>query len=117
MSCWKLRLTYLLLRILQLLETSNGGTNSRRSRSTELPASTSDLLLAASARPDTSSLSSDGVLAAERAGVSGVRRDLESLGDLSQRGTITSSVLTSDTDLKDIWDELVVIFFIPSWFS
>ena len=61
----KLRLTYLLLGILKLLEASNGGTDSRGSRSAQLPASSSNNSLATSARPDASSLSSDGVLTAE----------------------------------------------------
>jgi hypothetical protein len=99
MGAWKLRLNYLLLSVLQLLKTSDGTTHSRSGSSSELPASTSDLSLATSARPDASGLSSNGVLSAERASVGGMSRDLESLRDLSQRSTITGTILTCDTDL------------------
>jgi len=64
-----------------------------------LPASTSNRSLATSAGPDTSCLSSDGILTAERAGVGGVSGDLESLSDLSEGRAISRSVLTRDTDL------------------
>lgn len=92
-------MSYLLLSVLQLLQTGDGRADSRGSRGAELPAASSDLLLASTARPDSSGLSSDGVLSAERASVGGMGRDLESLGDLSERGTITGTVLTGDTDL------------------
>jgi hypothetical protein len=91
--------TYLLLRILKLLQTSNGSSDSRGRRCSELPATTSDGSLATTASPDSCSLSSDGILTAERASVGGVGGDLESLGYLSQGGAISSAVLTSDTNL------------------
>jgi hypothetical protein len=61
----KLRLSYLLLRVLQLLQTGDGSSDSRSSRGSELPAASGDLLLASLARPDTGCLSSDGILSAE----------------------------------------------------
>ena len=91
--------TYLLLRILKLLQTSNGSSDSGGCGGSQLPASTSDGSLATTASPDSSGLSSDGIFAAEGASVGGVSRDLESLSDLSQGSTISSAVLTRDTDL------------------
>jgi hypothetical protein len=95
---WKL-LNYLVLSNLDLLETGDSCSYGRSSRSTHLPASSSDSLLASSASPYSCSLSSDGVLAAESASVSSVSGNLEFLSGLSQRRTISSTVLTSDSDL------------------
>ncbi len=93
--------TYLVLSNLKLLETGDSGSYCRCSRGANLPASPSNHLLASPACPDTCGLSSDGVLTAKSAGVSSVSRNLEFLGYLSEGGTITSTVFTSNTDLSD----------------
>jgi len=56
-------------------------------------------LLAVAAVPDADSLPLHGILAAERARVLGVLRDLNLLDDLTQRGTVTGAVLAGDPDL------------------
>ena len=86
----------------KLAETTDGGAGSHGSGSGEVVCTAGDGLAAATAVPDASSLTGDGVLAAESAGVSRVLSDLRLLGDLTEGGTITCSVLANDSDLLGV---------------
>ena len=74
---------------------SDGGS----SRGAESPSTTSHDLLAGTAFPDADSLALNGVLAAESAGVLGVLRDFDLLDLSSERGTVTGTVLSGDSNL------------------
>lgn len=74
---------------------SDGGS----SRGAEGPSTTGHDLLAGTALPDADGLALDRVLAAESAGVLGVLRDLDLLDLATERGTVTGTVLSGDSNL------------------
>lgn len=83
----------------ELAETMDGRTNSGSSGGRELPSTTSHNLLAGLAVPDANVGTLNGILTTELAGVSGVLKNFNLLNDLTERCTVTSSVLTSHSNL------------------
>lgn len=73
--------------------------DSGSSRGAEGPSTAGHDLLAGAALPDADSLALDRVLAAESAGVLGVLRDLDLLDLTTERGTVTGTVLSGDSNL------------------
>ena len=80
-------------------QSSDGRSDSGGSSSGDSVSTTSDSLLTRRTRPDTSGTSLDGLLTTERTIVSSVLLDFQLLDLSSQRGTVTDTVLTSDTNL------------------
>eukprot|EP01102_Stenamoeba_stenopodia_P008562 TRINITY_DN2471_c0_g2_i1.p1 TRINITY_DN2471_c0_g2~~TRINITY_DN2471_c0_g2_i1.p1 ORF type:complete len:114 (+),score=11.39 TRINITY_DN2471_c0_g2_i1:44-385(+) len=80
-------------------KTTDCASNGSSSSCVHDPSTTSHGLLATLAVPDTNSLSLNGILAAEVASVSCVLCDFNFLHLLSETRTITSSVLSDDSDL------------------
>jgi len=74
---------------------SDGGS----SRGAEGPSTTSHDLLAGTALPDADGLALDRVLAAESASVLGVLRDFDLLDLATERGTVTGTVLSGNSNL------------------
>lgn len=83
----------------QLSQTSNGRSDSGSSSSGDGVSTTSDGLVTGVTVPDTSSVSLDRLLTAERTVVTGVLLDLHLFGLTTQGGTVTNTELTSDTNL------------------
>lgn len=83
----------------QLSQTSDGRSDCGSSSSRDGISTTSDGLVASLALPDTSSLSLNGLLSAERAVVSSMLLDLELLTLSSQRRTVSNTVFTGDSNL------------------
>ena len=54
----------------------------------------------------------DGVLAAEGAGVAGVLRDFDLLHLLTERGTVTGTVLSGDADLLSAYIAINIVVLI-----
>lgn len=73
--------------------------DSGSSRGAEGPSTTGHDLLAGAALPDADGLALDRVLAAEGASVLGVLRDFDLLDLTTQRGTVTGTVLSGDSNL------------------
>lgn len=86
--------------LLQLSETTNSRSDCRSSGRGQCVRTSSDGFSAATAVPNTSGNTLDGILSTEGAGVLRMLSDFDLLHDLSQRGTISGSVLTDNTDLK-----------------
>ena len=80
-------------------QSSDGRSNGGGSSSGDSVSTTSDGLLTTGTSPNTSSTSLDGLLTTEGTIVSSVLLDFQLLDLSSQRGTITDTVLTSDTNL------------------
>lgn len=82
-----------------IAETTDSGADSNSSGGSDGVSTTSDDDTAGAALPDTSSSALNGVLTAESALVLGVLGDLDLLDDLTEGSTVTSTVLTNDTNL------------------
>lgn len=80
-------------------QSSDGRSDSGGSSGGHSVSTTSDGLLTGSTSPDTSSTSLNSFLTTEGTVVSGVLLDFQLLDLSSQRGTVTDTVLTCDTDL------------------
>lgn len=80
-------------------QSSDGRSDSGGSSSGNGVSTTSNGLLTGRTSPDTSSTSLDGLLTTERTLVSSVLLNFQLLDLSSQRGTVTDTVLTCDTDL------------------
>lgn len=80
-------------------QSSDGRSDSGGSSGGDSVSTTSDSLLTRRTSPDTGSTSLDGLLTTERAVVSSVLLNFQLLDLSSQGGTVTDTVLTSDTNL------------------
>ena len=83
----------------QLSQTSDGRSDGGSSSSRDGVRTTGDGLVASLAFPDTSSLSLNGLLSAERTVVSRVLLNLKLLTLSSQRRTVSDTVFTGDSNL------------------
>lgn len=90
-------------------ETHNGSLGGDGRGSGELISTTSDLLTGLLALPDADSGSLHGVFTAEGRHVGGVLTDLELLHNLSERSTISSTVLSADADLLSSLSHFVLL--------
>ena len=84
---------------LLLTETSDSTSNGDGTSGVQAISTSSVLLSASLAEPDADGRSLHASLSAELAGVLGVLRDLHLLHLLTERGTITGSVLSDDSNL------------------
>ena len=87
------------LRLADLTQTTDGAAHSGRSGGAHAPRATGNLLVASAAFPDTNNATLDGVLAAERAGVAAVLRNLNLLDLATERRAVAGAVLARDSDL------------------
>merc|ERR1719203_319580 len=84
---------------LLILQVMDGGADSLGGSGVHLPAPTSVVAAARSARPDTGSGALDAVLTAVRAHVLGALQQLNALDELTESSTVSGTVLTGDTNL------------------
>lgn len=96
---WFDRSILLYLQSSHLSETTDGWSDSGSSSSAQWISATSNWLLACTASPDTDNGTSDGILTAEWAVILGVLGDFNLLDLLTEWGTITSTILTNNSDL------------------
>lgn len=87
------------LLVLDVTETTDGAADRNSRGGRDDVRATSDHLAAATALPDAGGSAAHSRLAAERADVAGVLRDLSLLRDLTQRRTIAGAVLAHDANL------------------
>lgn len=87
------------LRLADLTQTTDGAAHSSSGGGAQGPRTASNLLVAGAALPHTDNGTLNGVLAAERAGVAAVLRNLNLLDLATQRRTVTVTVLACDSDL------------------
>jgi len=82
-----------------LLQSVDSGSGSLGGDGRELPSSSGDVSSAGFASPDSDGGSSDGVLSTEGADIFGSLKNLNSLDLLSEFRSVSSSVLSGDSDL------------------
>lgn len=94
------------LSLIELPESTNSGSNGRRSSSANSPRTSSHSFRASLALPDADGLALDGVFSAEGAGVLCVLGDFHLLDCFTQRGTVADTVLSGHADFLGAFGHL-----------
>ena len=96
---------------LHLSQTSNGGTNRDGRRRRQRVGATGHYLTAGFAFPDSDACSLDIVFSTECTMVRAVLTNLNLLDELSECATVTSTVLSSDSDFLGAFSHCVCVIF------